>query len=132
MNMTKRLKILPLCGCVAVLMACTSAPSRESTGEYIDDAVITSKVLAKLAASEDTSAASINVETFKGVVQLSGFVPTQEEAVRAEELAASVDGVRKVENKLTVTLGVGSLYLNDRPPCPTYFDDQISCRLLGY
>ena len=111
-----------MCCCLALLSACAGTQVQESTGEYIDDTVITSKVIARLTASKDTSIASINVETYKGIVQLSGFVATQEEATRAEEIAASVQGVRRVENKLTVTVGVGSLYLTERP----------SCRELGY
>lgn len=88
--------------CLCAAAACTSTPTQESTGEYIDDVMITSKVLAKLAASTETRVTAINVETFKGVVQLSGFVPTAQEAVAAGEIAASVRGVKRIENKLTV------------------------------
>ena len=111
-----------LWSCLAMLAACSGTPTRESAGEYLDDTFITSKVVARLAVDEQTSVAAINVETFKGIVQLSGFVSTQEEARKAEQIAAAVEGVVRVENKLTVTQGVGSLYVVERPVC----------RALGY
>jgi osmotically-inducible protein OsmY len=103
----------------AVICGCAGNPAQESTGEYIDSAVLTAKVKAKLASVPETNTAAINVETFKGVVQLSGFVATQDVARRAEQIAASVPGVKRVENKLTVTVGVGSVYLSEAPVCRT-------------
>lgn len=84
----------------AVLAACAGTPTRESTGEYIDDTMITAKVKSKFVESEDVSAAAVNVETFKGVVQLSGFAHSESERRKAEELAAAVDGVKHVKNDI--------------------------------
>lgn len=83
-------------------IACASGPSQESTGQYVDDSVITGRVLAKLAADPETSAMAITVETYKGVVQLSGFVDSGDEASKAAELARHTPGVRTVENRLSV------------------------------
>lgn len=112
MNIRPWMKCMFFGCCILGIAGCGSSPARESAGEYLDSSVITSKVLTRLATSQDTSAMAINVETFKGVVQLSGFVSTQLEAQRAEQIAASVEGVRKVENKLTVTLGAEALSLS--------------------
>lgn len=83
----------------------TSSPaaSSESTaGESIDDAVVTAKVKAKLVDDEVTKAYQINVETFKGTVQLSGSVDSAEARSRATELARDVGGVKDVKNSLQV------------------------------
>lgn len=85
-----------------VLAACVSTPTQESTGEYIDDATITTKVKTRLLSSKETSGTAISVETYKGSVQLSGFVDSEAEKHRAGEIAAAVKGVKEVENKLTV------------------------------
>jgi hyperosmotically inducible periplasmic protein len=73
-----------------------------STGEYIDDAVISTKVKVALNADDKVSDFQVNVETFKGTVLLSGFVDTMEQAERAEEIARSVDGVKNVLNNMTI------------------------------
>ncbi|TAK91545.1 MAG: BON domain-containing protein [Burkholderiaceae bacterium] len=82
------------------LVACSSTPTQESTGQYLDDSVITSKVKAKFVEDPTVSAMSIKVETFKGVVQLSGFAKSQAEIDQATELAESVRGVRSVRNDI--------------------------------
>ena len=82
----------------SAVAACAGAPTR--TGEYIDDTLITSKVKAKFVESSDVSAAAVNVETFKGTVQLSGFVNSEDERRRAEELARGVQGVKLVKNDI--------------------------------
>ncbi len=85
---------------LAVIAGCASSPTKEGTGEYIDDTVITTKV--KLAIMEDPALKSseINVETFKGVVQLSGFVVSQEAINKAIETARNVNGVTSVKNDM--------------------------------
>jgi len=85
---------------LAVIAGCASSSTKEGTGEYIDDTVITTKV--KLAIMEDPALKSseINVETFKGVVQLSGFVVSQEAINKAIETARSVNGVTSVKNDM--------------------------------
>lgn len=85
-----------------LLVGCASSPSRESTGEYIDDATITTKVKAALVADKEVSALQVNVETFRGVVQLSGFADNQREISRAASVARGVKGVKSVKNDLRV------------------------------
>jgi osmotically-inducible protein OsmY len=81
---------------------CSATPTRESTGEYIDNSTITAKVKASFASDEVVKARQINVDTFRGVVQLSGFVDSAAEKERAGALAAKVQGVREVQNNITV------------------------------
>jgi hyperosmotically inducible protein len=98
-------------GAVAVLVAvlsasaftgCSSTPTEQSTGQAIDDGVVTAKVKAALVQDPVTKAHEINVETFKGTVQLSGFVESDEARARAVELAKDVDGVKQVKDALEV------------------------------
>lgn len=81
---------------------CASTPERASAGEYIDDAVITTKVKAAFANDPNVKATEVNVETFKGDVQLSGFVADPRDAQRAVEIARSVKGVTSVKNDIRV------------------------------
>ena len=85
---------------LAALVGCGATPTREGTGEYIDDTVITTKVKAALLSDPETKVLQVNVETFKGVVQLSGFVASQGIASRAVELARTVKGVNEVKNDM--------------------------------
>ena len=101
MSIRSRTTRLLMVGLIAAaLAACAGSPTRESTGEYIDDTLITSKVKAKFVDSSDVSAAAVNVETFKGVVQLSGFVSSDGERRKAEDLAREVQGVKHVKNDI--------------------------------
>lgn len=94
---------LVLTGLIAGPIAgCTSSPTRESTGEYIDDAAISSKVRAKLIGDKDLNVLKIDVTTFKGVVQLSGFVDSASIKARAGAVAAGVEGVKEVRNNLVI------------------------------
>jgi osmotically-inducible protein OsmY len=86
----------------AFTLGCSSTPKQESTGEYIDDTVITTKVKAELVKDDDLSASEINVETFKGVVQLSGFVSSQADINKAVEVARNIKGVKSVKNDMRV------------------------------
>jgi osmotically-inducible protein OsmY len=85
-----------------VLAACSSTSTRESTGEYVDSAAITSKVKTALLNDSGLKSFDIGVETYKDVVQLSGFVNSNQVKARAGEVAASVSGVRSVRNNLVV------------------------------
>lgn len=85
---------------VLFLAACAATSTDESTGEYIDDAAITTKVKTALLQDPEVSGLDINVETFKGTVQLSGFANTKRERQRAETLAGSVVGVQSVQNDI--------------------------------
>jgi osmotically-inducible protein OsmY len=82
--------------------ACAPTATREGTGEYIDDSVITSKVKAAFAADPTVKATQVKVETFKGTVQLSGFVDSRESAQRAVELARGIKGVKSVKNDTVI------------------------------
>lgn len=85
---------------LAVTLGCGSTATREGTGEYVDDAVITTKVKAALLADPQTKVLQVNVETFKGVVQLSGFVANQAIASRAVEVSRGIKGVNEVKNDM--------------------------------
>jgi osmotically-inducible protein OsmY len=85
---------------LATLMGCASTATQEGTGEYVDDTVITTKVKAEIFNEPSLKSAEINVETFKGVVQLSGFVNSQEDINRAVRVARSVKGVVSVKNDM--------------------------------
>ena len=87
---------------IASFAACASTSKQESTGEYVDDSVITTKVKALLAADDFLKSFQISVETFKGTVQLSGFVGSQKAVDKASEIARSVKGVTSVKNDLIV------------------------------
>jgi len=87
---------------VVALVGCAATPGTESTGEYFDDTSITTRVKADLLAHKDVSAAQVNVETFKGRVQLSGFVKTPDQRRRAGEIARSVKGVNEVVNDILI------------------------------
>ena len=87
---------------IATFAACASTPERESTGEYVDDSVITTKVKSLLAADDFLKSFQISVKTFKGTVQLSGFVNSQQAVDKASEIARSVKGVTSVKNDLVV------------------------------
>jgi osmotically-inducible protein OsmY len=79
---------------------CASTAKHEGTGEYFDDSVITSKVKASLFDEPNLKSGQINVETFKGVVQLSGFVGSRDDINRAVEIARGVKGVVSVKNDM--------------------------------
>jgi hyperosmotically inducible protein len=85
---------------VLFLAACAATPTDESTGEYADDAAITAKVKTALLQDPEVSGLAINVDTFKGTVQLSGFANSKREKQRAETLARSVAGVQSVQNSI--------------------------------
>jgi hyperosmotically inducible protein len=84
------------------VIGCASTSKQEGTGEYVDDSVITGKVKAAIFNDPVTKVAEINVETYKGVVQLSGFVSSSAAASRAVELARTVSGVKSVKNDMRV------------------------------
>ena len=85
-----------------MLGACAPTANRQGAGEYIDDAVITSRVKAAFATDPEVKATEVQVETYKGEVQLSGFVESRESGKRAAEIARQVPGVKQVRNN-TVT-----------------------------
>lgn len=86
----------------ATFSGCAGTTTRESTGEYIDDAAITTKVKGAFVKDPVVKAIDVKVETFKGVVQLSGFVDSPEQKARAAEIASTVQGVSSVKNNITI------------------------------
>jgi osmotically-inducible protein OsmY len=100
MNLLKRCSAFFIAACVLLALGCASTNERESTGEYIDDSVITSKVKAAILNEPSLKVLQISVETYKNVVQLSGSVATSGEKAKAAEVAGSVAGVRSVRNEL--------------------------------
>ena len=103
--MKKRNKLI---GCfmllmlIATLVACASTSKQEGAGEYVDDSVITTKVKSLLASDDFLKSFQITVETYKGTVQLSGFVDSQKAIDKAGEIASGVKGVKSVKNSLNV------------------------------
>lgn len=89
---------------LAGLAACASdSPSRRSAGEFTDDAAMTAKVKTAIATDAGAkTAAAVNVETFRGVVQLTGFVDSEDQASRAVTAAKKVQGVRSVKNDIRI------------------------------
>jgi len=97
------IKTLTALTAALVLMAtlgCAATRTHEATGQYVDDSVITSKVKAAVLHEPDLKVSEINVETFKGVVQLSGFVSSREDIKSAIRVASAVDGVKSVKNDM--------------------------------
>ncbi len=93
-----RFVLLPLL--IGAFVGCASTPTQEGTGEYFDDSVITAKVKAALFHEPSLKSFEIKVDTFKGRVQLSGFVNTQADIDKAGEIARGVKGVVEVKNTL--------------------------------
>ena len=87
---------------LAVIAGCASTRTQESTGQYVDDSTITAKVKADILGDSALTVFDIGVETFKGVVQLSGFVNSAEIRNRAGVVAGRVSGVKSVKNSLIV------------------------------
>lgn len=87
---------------MAVTLGCASTAKTEGTGEYVDDTVITAKVKAAILGESTLKATEINVETFKGIVQLSGFVNSQSDVNKAVVVAQNVKGVKSVKNDMRV------------------------------
>lgn len=87
---------------IATLGACASTRTQSSAGEYVDDSVITTKVKTLLAEDDFLKSFKISVETYKGAVQLSGFVNSQKAVDKAGEIVRSVKGVKSVKNDLIV------------------------------
>lgn len=99
---TRHLSAFFLTVLMVSFLGCASAPGQRGAGDYIDDSVITTKVKAAIFNEPSLSTYEINVETFQGRVQLSGFVGSQAEINRAVEVARSVKGVQSVKNDMRV------------------------------
>ena len=103
MKLSRPLSTAALCvmlGATFATVGCGGSPTRPSTGQYLDDAAITTKVKAKMVEDPAVSALNIKVETYKGTVQLSGFANNATEVNRAVEIARSTEGVQSVKNDI--------------------------------
>ncbi|GFO61480.1 BON domain-containing protein [Geomonas silvestris] len=98
----RMLKVLVCAGLVAASFGCASAQSHESTGEFIDNSVITAKVKTAIFNEPSLKTLQINVKTYKDKVQLSGFVDSAQSASKAADVARGVSGVASVQNDLLV------------------------------
>ncbi len=97
----QRLSVLLLAAAALTsVVACASTATQESTGQYMDDTAITAKVKTAIFNDASLKSAEINVETFKGVVQLSGFVNSEADINRAVSVARGVAGVKSVKNDM--------------------------------
>jgi len=102
MTQFKRFSTFFFAAMLAFLVGCAATSKQEGTGEYIDDSVLTTKVKAAVFNEPSLKSAEINVETFKGVVQLSGFVNSQADINKAADVARGVTGVKSVKNDMRV------------------------------
>lgn len=103
--MLKLNRILRLFACFVLIgsfMGCAATPKHESTGQYVDDTAITTKVKAAIFNEESLKTMQISVKTYQGVVQLSGFVNSVQSVKRAGEVARGVENVKEVKNDLIV------------------------------
>jgi len=96
----KRISTLLILAAAAFMIGCAGTATREGTGEYVDDTVITTKVKAAIFNEPSLKVSEINVETFKGTVQLSGFVKYEADMGKAVEIASRVGGVTSVKNDM--------------------------------
>jgi osmotically-inducible protein OsmY len=103
MNLQRR-KAVALLGALALAACASKEPeTRRTTGEYTTDAALTAKVKSQIATDVGArTAAAINIETYRGIVQLTGFVDSREQAARAEDAAKKVEGVRSVKNDVRI------------------------------
>jgi osmotically-inducible protein OsmY len=102
MNKFTRVSVLFAAVALTALAGCASTQKHESTGQYIDDSAITTSVKAAIFNDSSLKSAEINVETFKGRVQLSGFVRTQANIDRAVVVAQGINGVTSVANDMRI------------------------------
>ncbi len=100
MKQFKRISALFAAVMLTTILGCASTAKQEGMGEYVDDSVITTKVKAAIFNDASLKSAEINVETFKGAVQLSGFVGSQSNMARAVDVAHGVGGVISVKNDM--------------------------------
>ena len=101
-TVNKYLSAIVLAVSLASVVGCASTSKQEGTGEYMDDTVLTTKVKTAIFNEPTLKSAEINVETFKGVVQLSGFLTSQAAVNKAVEVARGVSGVKSVKNDMRV------------------------------
>jgi len=102
MTLLKRCSAIAAAALLLFVSGCGSTSTRESTGEYVDDTAITTKVKSAIFNEPSLKVLKINVETYKSVVQLSGFADTRADMDKATDVARAVPGVRSVKNDMRV------------------------------
>lgn len=102
MNQLKRFSAFFLAIVFVSILGCAGSATQESTGEYVTDSWITTKVKAALVEDSQVKATEVNVETFKGVVQLSGFVSSNSTMYQAIRVASGIKGVSSVKNDMRI------------------------------
>ncbi|QGZ42022.1 BON domain-containing protein [Pseudoduganella flava] len=103
MSIAKKVVIAAITAATTLtVVGCAPTPTKEGAGEYVDDAVITTKVKSSIFNEPTLKSTEINVETFKGTVQLSGFVAQPGDITKAGEIARGVKGVKSVKNDIRV------------------------------
>ena len=102
MTNLKRISTIFAALAIATTLGCAATAKSESTGQYVDDTAITAKVKKDIFDEPTLKSAEINVETFKGVVQLSGFVASPASIATASKVAQNVTGVKSVKNDMRV------------------------------
>lgn len=116
-NFTTQIFSLAFAASLLIIGGCVGSPTTKSVGERLDDSAISTKIKSSLLADRSTDGLDIEIEVFKGRVQLNGFADNQAEVVRAEEIARSVKGVVELTNNLIIpdnsNRGVGR-YLDDK------------------
>jgi osmotically-inducible protein OsmY len=102
MKLSRITNVLASVALIAAFTGCAATPKHESTGEYVDDSVITTKVKAAIFEEKTLKTLQINVKTYQGTVQLSGFVDSTQSVTKAGEVARRVKDVSSVKNDLIV------------------------------
>ncbi len=102
LNLNRIMKFLACCVVTVAFMGCAATQKHESTGQYVDGSVITTKVKAAIFNEDTLKTMQISVKTYQGVVQLSGFVNSARSVAKAGEIARGVENVVSVENDLLV------------------------------
>jgi osmotically-inducible protein OsmY len=109
MKIIKNMTLLILSGCLMTLSACAETKTKESTGQYVDNSVLTAEVKTAIFNEPTLKSSEITVETFKGEVQLSGFVSTVEQTRTAVAVARRISGVTSVKNDMRVKGSINPL-----------------------
>ncbi len=102
LNLNRVLKLMACVVLIAAFMGCAATPKHQSTGAYVDDTVITTKVKAAIFNEPTLKTLQINVKSYNGVVQLSGFVDSRQSITKAGEVARGVENVVSVQNDLVL------------------------------
>lgn len=102
MTLIKKISVLIFSGVLISLAACAATETKESTGQYVDNSVLTAKIKTAIFNEPSLKSSEITVQTFKGEVQLSGFVSSIEQTNKAVEVAKAIPGVTSVKNDMRV------------------------------